>query len=143
MLSFVLQVLFVYLIFKGGAISGILKAIIWFIMLIPLLMYGLVWITTKLMVPGKCPNCGLRFQAARGKVNFKCPSCQTSSEFDKATKQFVRAAPSWEQGSADASGGGEKSKANNGSGDPKADGDKAIDIIDVEFHEVTDVNESN
>ena len=38
---------------------------------------------------------------------------------------------------------GARSKANNGSGDPKADGDKKIDIIDVEFHEVTDVNESN
>lgn len=156
-LSFFLQVAFFYFLFKGGAIGGVLKAILWVMVLAPVAIWLLVFFGSRMMTPGKCPNCGLQFSSARGKKQFRCPSCSTVIEVDKSTKQFVRAAPSWEQGGAGAYAGaggayagasGASTGAGGNAGGAQAGKDRttnqrapgSVDIIDVEVLDVKDVN---
>lgn len=58
-------VLVLYMLFRGGAVV-ILKWFLYFMLLtpfiIPVFRYSLRW----LMVPGKCPSCGIGFRAMRG-----------------------------------------------------------------------------
>mmetsp|Transcript_19627 Transcript_19627/g.42899 ORF Transcript_19627/g.42899 Transcript_19627/m.42899 type:complete len:281 (+) Transcript_19627:194-1036(+) len=153
--SFALQVAFFYFLFKGGAIGGVLKVILWMMLITPVVIWLLIFFGSRLMAPGKCPNCGLQFSAARGKKQFKCPSCQTLIEVDKSTRQFVRAAPSWEQTGAAGAGaygagsqpgaGGNAGGAQQGTKDTGTNGRAggAVDIIDVEVLDIKDVNERN
>jgi len=135
-----MQVLVLYMLFRGGAVV-ILKWFLYFMLLtpfiIPVFRYSLRW----LMVPGKCPSCGIGFRAMRGKKTFACPSCRAPIEIDSTSKDFVRAAPSWEAAAgsrAGAAGGTPGGSAYNSGfasasagSEAKGPGDSA-DIIDVD-----------
>eukprot|EP00238_Polyblepharides_amylifera_P006332 CAMPEP_0196582468 /NCGR_PEP_ID=MMETSP1081-20130531/39008_1 /TAXON_ID=36882 /ORGANISM="Pyramimonas amylifera, Strain CCMP720" /LENGTH=269 /DNA_ID=CAMNT_0041903027 /DNA_START=76 /DNA_END=885 /DNA_ORIENTATION=- len=144
-LPMILQVLFFYLLFRGGALGVFLKTILYFLGFLILLSWSFIAFARFMTVSGKCPSCGSSLQLVRGaKVARPCPACRTPVMMDKASKEFVRAGPSWEQstqspfqGRAGFAGYAQQKPGKNSTRPENRNDEPVGEVIDVEVVDVT------